>query len=302
MGEVYLAEDLTLGRQVALKVLPPGVAAAGRERFEREARAVAAVNHPNIVTLHSIDQSGETPFLTMEFVDGKALNELIPVGGMALDRLLKIAIPLADAVGAAHHRGILHRDLKPANVMLTADGRVKVLDFGLARLRDDIAGGEPLETQELTGEGRIVGTVAYMSPEQAEGKVVDQRSDVFSLGVLLYELATGSRPFTGDSSLAVLSAILRETPRPLSEIKPELPRDFTRIIRRALNKDPEERYQSAKDQIGRRRITSTRCSRRDGFERRVLWRFHRHAALTHGGDCCLPGCPVQPFGSLSRIT
>jgi hypothetical protein len=247
MGEVYLAEDLTLGRQVALKILPPGVAATGRERFEREARAVAALNHPNIVTLHSIDQSGETPFLTMEFVDGKALNELIPAGGMPLDRLLKIAIPLADAVGAAHQRGILHRDLKPANVMLSADGRVKVLDFGLARLHDDVAAREPLETQELTGEGRIVGTVAYMSPEQAEGKVVDQRSDVFSLGVLLYELATGMRPFTGDSGLAVLSAILRETPRPVSEIKPELPRDFTRIIRRALNKDPEERYQSAKD-------------------------------------------------------
>jgi Tol biopolymer transport system component len=247
MGEVYLAEDLTLGRQVALKVLPPNMAATGRERFEREARAVAALNHPNIVTLHSIDQSGETPFLTMEFVDGKALNELIPEGGMPLDRLLRIAIPLADAVGAAHQRGILHRDLKPANVMLTADGRVKVLDFGLARLQDDIAAREPLETQELTGEGRIVGTVAYMSPEQAEAKVVDQRSDVFSIGVLLYELATGSRPFTGDSSLAVLSAILRETPRPLSEVKPELPRDFARIVRRALNKDPEERYQSAKD-------------------------------------------------------
>src|SRR5262245_32543628 len=247
MGEVYLAEDLTLGRQVALKVLPPGVAATGRERFEREARAVAALNHPNIVTLHSIDQSGDTPFLTMEFVDGKALNELIPASGMPLDRLLKIAVPLADAVGAAHQRGILHRDLKPANVMLTADGRVKVLDFGLARLQDDVAAHEPLETQELTSEGRIVGTVAYMSPEQAEGKVVDQRSDVFSIGVLLYELATGSRPFTGDTSLAVLSAVLRETPRSVSELKPELPRDFTRIIRRALNKDPEERYQSAKD-------------------------------------------------------
>ena len=247
MGEVYLAEDLTLGRQVALKVLPPGLVATGRERFEREARAVAALNHPNIVTLHSIDQSGETPFLTMEFVDGKALNELIPAGGMPLDRLLKIAIPLADAVGAAHQRGILHRDLKPANVMLTADGRVKVLDFGLARLQDVVSAREPLPTQELTGEGRIVGTIAYMSPEQAEGKVLDQRSDVFSLGVLLYELTTGSRPFTGDTSLGVLSAILRETPRSVSELKPELPRDFTRIIRRALNKDPEERYQSAKD-------------------------------------------------------
>ena len=247
MGEVYLAEDLTLGRQVALKLLPPALATTGRDRFEREARAVAALNHPNIVTLHSIDQSGETPFLTMEFVDGKPLNELIPPDGMPLERLLGIAIPLADAVGAAHQRGILHRDLKPANVMVAADGRIKVLDFGLAKLVEDVSASEPLPTQELTGEGRIVGTVAYMSPEQAQGKTVDQRSDVFSIGVLLYELATGKRPFTGDTSLSVLAAILKEMPRPVSELKPQLPRDFTRIIRRALNKDPEQRYQSAKD-------------------------------------------------------
>ncbi len=248
MGEVYLAEDTTLGRQVALKILPSELAASDRrERFEREARAVAALNHPNIVTLHSIDQSGDTPFLTMEFVDGKPLGELIPPTGLALDRLLKIAIPLTDAVGAAHQRGILHRDLKPANVMVTADGRVKVLDFGLAKLHEEVEARETLPTQELTGEGRIVGTVAYMSPEQAEGKTVDQRSDVFSIGVLLYELATGTRPFSGETSLSVLSAILKETPRPIIELRPDLPRDFTRIVRRALNKDPEERYQSAKD-------------------------------------------------------
>ncbi len=249
MGEVYLADDTKLGRQIALKVLPPELTAdAGRrERFEREARAVAALNHPSIVTLHSIDQADATPFLTMEYVDGKALGELIPKSGMPLDRLLKIAIPLADAVGAAHQRGILHRDLKPANVMVTADGRVKVLDFGLAKLQEDVKATEALPTQELTGEGRIVGTVAYMSPEQAEGKAVDQRSDVFALGVLLYELATGQRPFTGDTSLSVLSAILKDAPRPVAELRPDLPRDFARIVKRALNKDPEERYQSAKD-------------------------------------------------------
>ena len=184
----------------------------------------------------------------MEFVDGKPLSELIPPNGLPLDRLLKIAIPLADAVGAAHQRGILHRDLKPANVMVTQDGRVKVLDFGLAKLQEDSRGvRDALPTQELTGEGRIVGTVAYMSPEQAEGKAVDQRSDVFSIGVLLYELATGKRPFIGDTSLSVLSAILKDTPRPMAELRPDLPRDFARIVRRALNKDPEERYQSAKD-------------------------------------------------------
>src|SRR5262245_46089233 len=177
MGAVYLAEDLTLGRQVALKILPPDVTASGRERLEREARVVAALNHPNIVTLHAIDQASDPPFLTMEFVEGQPLNELIPPKGMPLEELLKIAIPLADAVGAAHQRGILHRDLKPANVMVTADGRVKVLDFGLAKLHHDVEAREPLPTQELTSEGRIVGTVAYMSPEQAEGKAVDRRSD-----------------------------------------------------------------------------------------------------------------------------
>jgi Tol biopolymer transport system component/predicted Ser/Thr protein kinase len=249
MGEVYLAEDTKLGRPIALKTLPPELTAdaARRERFEREARAVASLNHPSIVTLHSIDQVEGTPFLTMEYVDGKPLGDLIPKKGLALDRLLKIAIPLADAVGAAHQRGILHRDLKPANVMVTSDGRVKVLDFGLAKLQDDVRTAEALPTQELTGEGRIVGTVAYMSPEQAEGKTVDQRSDVLSLGVLLYELATGQRPFTGDTSLSVLSAILKDSPRPVPELRPDLPRDFTRIVKRALNKDPEERYQSAKD-------------------------------------------------------
>jgi Tol biopolymer transport system component/predicted Ser/Thr protein kinase len=250
MGDVYLADDSRLGRQVALKVLSSALHAdAGRrDRFEREARAVAALNHPNIVTLHSIDQAGGTPFLTMEYVEGRPLGDLIPSTGLPLDRLLTLAIPLADAVGAAHHRGILHRDLKPANVMVTPDGRVKVLDFGLAKLQAD--GGptaDALPTQELTGEGRIVGTVAYMSPEQAEGKPVDQRSDVFSLGVLLYELATGRRPFTGDTSLSVLSAILKDTPRPMAELRVDLPRDFTRIVSRALNKDPEARYQSAKD-------------------------------------------------------
>ena len=249
MGEVYLAEDTKLGRQVALKTLPPELTADGgrRERFEREARAVASLNHPSIVTLHSIDQVDETPFITMEYVDGKPLRELIPKQGLPLDRLLKIAIPLADAVGAAHQRGILHRDLKPANVMVTGDGRVKVLDFGLAKLQEDVRSTEALPTQDLTGEGRIVGTVAYMSPEQAEGKTVDQRSDVFALGVLLYELGSGQRPFTGDTSLSVLSSILKDAPRPIAELRPDLPRDFTRIVRRALNKDPEERYQSAKD-------------------------------------------------------
>ena len=178
MGEVYAAEDTKLGRQVALKVLPPRVAddPERRQRFEREARAAAALNHPGIVTLHSVDQAGDVVFLTMELVDGRALSNLVPKGGLPLERLLKIAIPLADAVAAAHQRGITHRDLKPANVMITTDDRVKVLDFGLAKLREEA--GQPAiaataATREVTGEGRILGTVAYMSPEQAEGKPAD---------------------------------------------------------------------------------------------------------------------------------
>jgi len=297
MGDVYLADDTRLGRQVALKVLSAELHAdAGRrDRFEREARAVAALNHPNIVTLHSIDQADGTPFLTMAYVEGRPLGELIPSTGRPLDRLLTLAIPLADAVGAAHHRGILHRDLKPANVMVTPDGRVKVLDFGLAKLQADAGpAADALPTEELTGEGKIVGTVAYMSPEQAEGKPVDARSDVFSLGVLLYELGTGQRPFTGDTSLSVLSAILKDTPRPMVELRADLPRDFTRIVSRALNKDPEARYQSAKDlrndlqavrddlgsgELARSSATTTAVAAAPPAPRRSAWSLVAIAAL-----------------------
>jgi Tol biopolymer transport system component/predicted Ser/Thr protein kinase len=252
MGEVYLADDTKLQRQVALKLLDPAVAGDPnrRERFAREARAVASLNHPNIVTIHSVEEAEGRVFLTLEYVDGRTLAEMIDPGGLPVDRLLAIAISLTDAVGAAHQRGITHRDLKPANVMITADGRVKVLDFGLAKLREDVqlADDTALPTQEaLTGEGRILGTVAYMSPEQAEGRAVDHRSDVFSLGVMLYEMAVGERPFKGDTQLSVLSSILRDTPPSVTEIKAGLPRDLARIIRRCLAKDPEDRYQTAKD-------------------------------------------------------
>jgi len=252
MGEVFAAQDTKLDRKVALKVLPASVAADPdrRERFAREAKAVAALNHPNIVTVHSVEESGDTYFLTMELVEGRTLADLIPAKGLPLDQLLKFAVPLADAVSAAHARGITHRDLKPANVMVTADGRVKVLDFGLAKLAEAAPAADSmtaLRTSPLTGEGRIVGTVSYMSPEQAEGKAVDHRSDIFSLGVMLYEMSTGERPFKGDSNVSTLSAILRDTPRSVTEINPGMPRDLGKVIRRALAKDPEQRYQSAKD-------------------------------------------------------
>ena len=250
MGEVYAADDTRLGRRVALKVLPRELAMDRdrRERFEREARAVAALNHPNIVTIYSVEEADGVPFLTLELVEGRTLDAFIPPGGLPLDRFLAYAIPLADAVGAAHQRGITHRDLKPGNVMVGDDGRVKVLDFGLAKLKEsDASLAASLPTQELTGEGRIVGTVAYMSPEQAEGKPVDQRSDVFSLGVVLFEMATSQRPFKGDTQVSLLSAIIKDTPSVITDVRADLPRDLARIVRRCLSKDPEDRYQTAKD-------------------------------------------------------
>src|SRR4051812_21687263 len=254
MGEVYAAEDTRLHRRIALKVLPRLLAddPERRLRFEREARAIAALNHPNIVTIYSVEEADGTPFLTMELVDGKPLTEIIPRGGLALPALLKIAIGISDAVAAAQQRGITHRDLKPANVMVTGDGRVKVLDFGVAKLRDlemDSVGDDPTRgpTRELTGEGKIIGTVAYMSPEQAEGKPVDPRSDIFAVGVLLHEMATGDRPFKGDTNVSIVSSILRDNPPPVTDLNPRLPADLARIIRRCLAKDPARRYQTSAD-------------------------------------------------------
>ena len=251
MGDVYLADDTRLKRQIAIKILPAALAGQPDrlERFEREAQAVAALNHPNIVTLYSVEDADGTHFLTLEYVDGRTLADVKPKGGLPLKRLLSIASQVVDAVIAAHEHGIVHRDLKPANVMVTAGDRVKVLDFGLAKLREpaDAAAMAGMPTREITGEGKIVGTVAYMSPEQAEGKPVGGRSDIFSIGVMLYELATGEAPFKGDTSLSVLSSILRDTPKAVTDVNAALPRDFARIVRHCLAKDPERRYQSAKD-------------------------------------------------------
>ena len=249
MGEVYAAEDLTLGRTVAIKVLPQAAAAGAidLDRFEREAKAVAALNHPGIVTLYSFEKAGDSRFITMELVEGTPLSQRIPPSGMPFEELLRLGAELADAIAAAHDRGIVHRDLKPANVLINNAGHVKVLDFGLAKLREPEGLADDQLTRQLTGEGRIVGTVAYMSPEQAEGRAVDQRTDIFSLGVLLYEMATGQKPFQGDTSLSVLSAVLKEQPKPATELNPGLPSAFTRILKTCLRKDPDRRFQSAKD-------------------------------------------------------
>ncbi|HYN09625.1 MAG TPA: protein kinase [Vicinamibacterales bacterium] len=260
MGEVYRARDPRLQREIALKVLPDIAAAdpARRERFRREALSVAALNHPHIVTIHSVEDADSTLFLTMELVSGRSLADALQPGGLPLARVLTIGIAIADAMAAAHQNGITHRDLKPANIMLgegAQAGRIKVLDFGLAKaiepgVRSSESGtGNSLTitSPARTQPGVILGTVAYMSPEQAEGRAVDSRSDLFSLGVVLYEMATGQRPFSGDTDLSILSSILRDTPRPVTEINAALPRDFERIVRRALAKDPERRYQDARD-------------------------------------------------------
>ena len=242
MSEVYLAEDEKLGRRVALKVLPRELAGSPERlaRFRREARAVAALNHPNIVTIHSVEEDRGIHFLTMELVEGVTLAEKIVPGGLAADELLCLAIPLVDAVAAAHAREIVHRDLKPANVMVSADGRVKVLDFGIAKLA---AGAAKLGTPStsLTLDGRVLGTVAYMSPEQVVGRAVDRRSDVFSLGIVLRELATGEHPFTAPSQAETISKILRDTPEPVTGRNARLPHRLDEIIERCLDKDPDRR-------------------------------------------------------------
>ena len=251
MGDVYLAEDTKLSRKVALKVLPTELAKDEdrRARFEREAKAVAALNHPNIVTLHSIEEWSGIHFITMELIRGKTLAELLPRNGLPLARFFEVAIPLTDGVATAHQRGITHRDLKPSNVMLTAEGQIKILDFGLAKLNREILGSfaSEIETTAATQEGTLVGTLGYMSPEQAEGKSIDHRSDIFALGVVFYELLTGGLPFRGDSPAGVVSSILKDRPRPLSDVKVDVPRDLARIVKRCLEKDPTRRFQSALD-------------------------------------------------------
>jgi non-specific serine/threonine protein kinase len=254
MGVVYRAEDPELGREVALKLLPAEMADNPKrlERFRREAKAVAAINHPNIVTIHSIESVETTHFLTMELVEGESLDNIIPPGGMPLAKVFEIAVPLADALSSAHERGIVHRDLKPANVMVTGENRIKVLDFGLAKLVEDPdseTGASALTAvpTELTAEGMVMGTAPYMSPEQVEGLAMDHRTDIFSLGIVLYEMATGQRPFAGDTSAALISSIMRDSPPTVTEINESLPRHLARIIQHCLEKDPEARYQSAKD-------------------------------------------------------
>jgi serine/threonine protein kinase len=255
MGVVYKARDTHLDRFVALKILPAErVADADRKRrFVQEAKAASSLNHPHIVTIHDIDEADGVHFIAMEHVQGKTLDQLIPRHGMRLNEALKTAVQMADALAAAHAVGIVHRDLKPANVMVSENGSVKILDFGLAKLAERTDGSDPdaktvqLGSDSQTEEGTILGTVSYMSPEQAEGKQVDARSDIFSFGSLLYEMVTGQRAFRGDSNLAIMTSILREEPKRASEIVKGLPSELEKIINRCLRKERDRRWQTMVD-------------------------------------------------------
>ena len=257
MGEVYRARDPRLGREVAIKVLPAERMADEnrRQRFVQEARAASALSHPNIVTIHEIESVDGIDFIVMEYVPGKTLDTLIPRQGMRLAEVLRIAIPIADAVARAHTAGIVHRDLKPANVMVGPDGAVKVLDFGLAKLVSPEETGSPEHetgTEDggagpLSRPGKVAGTAGYMSPEQATGRKVDARSDVFSFGAMLYEMVTGRRAFAGNSTAETLTAVLREQPKAPSEVVTGLPRELERLILRCLRKDADRRFQHMVD-------------------------------------------------------
>ncbi len=252
MGSVYLAEDLKLHRRVAIKALIPEWAADPDRyrRFRWEAQVLAKLNHPNIVTIYAVEEEAGSHFLIMELVEGKTLDELIPSVGMTPEEVFRIAIPLADALAAAHERGIIHRDLKPGNIMVTDDGRVKVLDFGLAKRQDSAVtpGSAQIRArQPETQAGQMMGTIPYMSPEQLQGDTVDPRTDVFSLGIILYEMATGSRPFSGNTWGDLASSILRDKPPSVTSLNVYLPRHLGRIVRHCLEKDPQRRFQTALD-------------------------------------------------------
>ena len=251
MGEVYLAEDKRLRRKLALKLLPSSVTkdASRLHRFEQEARAASALNHPNIIAIYEITEANSTLMMATEFVDGETLRHRLTFGALPLSEVLNISIQIADALSAAHKAGITHRDIKPDNIMIRPDGYVKVLDFGLAKLSEPESAQFFAEaTQHIkTGSGVVIGTVGYMSPEQARGQAVDARSDIFNLGAVIYEMVAGQRPFAGETPSDSLAAILKVEPAPLSSLAPQTPAELERIVSKALRKDREQRYQGVKD-------------------------------------------------------
>src|SRR5580692_7548900 len=245
MGQVYRARDTRLGRPVALKFLSDETVAnaAVLERFRREAQAISTLNHPNVCTVYDIGEHSGRPYLVMELMEGQTLKERNAERPFSNEELLAVAIPILEALEAAHASGIVHRDIKPGNIFLTRQGAVKILDFGLAKS----AGSTPGVEESLTAPGTTVGTVSYMSPEQARGQAVDARSDLFACGAVLYEMATGTLPFAGDGWAATIEAVMNRTPRPARELKRDLLPEIERVIDRALEKDSQARYQSAAD-------------------------------------------------------
>ncbi|UCE18627.1 MAG: serine/threonine protein kinase, partial [Gemmatimonadota bacterium] len=242
MGVVYLVEDTKLKRTVALKFLPPELTrdSEAKERFIHEARAAAALSHSNICTIHEIDESEGQSFIAMEHMEGGSLKDKISEGPLKLDEAMDIAIQVAQGLDKAHQKGIVHRDIKPANIFVTEDGVVKILDFGLAKLRGQ---------KKLTKEGTTVGTVAYMSPEQTRGDEVDHRTDIWSLGIVLYEMVTGQLPFKGDYDQAVVYSILNEETEPMTGLRTGVPMELERIAKKTMKKNPDERYQNISDML-----------------------------------------------------
>ena len=258
MGEVFLAQDTKLDRKVALKILPPEFAedADRMSRFVREAKSASALNHPNIITIYEIGESDGTHFIATEFIEGETLSKHLKGEKVTLKTVLDIATQIASALQTAHSAGIVHRDIKPDNVMIRHDGLAKILDFGIAKLSEPpaVAGGlseddATLIKPQSTSPGMIIGTANYMSPEQAKGKEVDARTDIFSFGIVFYEMLTGKRAFEGETALESISSILKDEPKPITQLLPEVPTEIERIVNKTLRKDREERYQTAKDLV-----------------------------------------------------
>jgi len=297
MGEVYRATDNRLGREVALKVLPPAMAADTDRlaRFQHEARAVALLNHPYIVTLYSVEHEGDVHFLTMELICGQPLSRAIPDSGMPVVQVAVLGRELAEALTAAHERGIVHRDLKPANIMITAEGHVKVLDFGLAKAVLSAATDVTASLHGLTQVGTIVGTPAYMAPEQLAGGSVDRHTDLFALGIVLHEMTTGRRPFQGKTSAELATAILRDTPTLVSEIRPGTPLELAQLIRHCLDKDPSRRPGNARE-VGQRLRSIEDALRAGSLPQAAFAAPARHDKRV---SRAVPSLAVMPFQNLS---